>query len=148
MSKSRQIRMTHEDTILSQRELSALMKRKIQSPVLNDKQREQLPTILAKALLSFGSESDEIFFTDDGVLNLGSLHTAILRLTDWAIAPEIVVKQRGIEFKVNISKLWLHLYNRCLDWFPKALGESLRYSKEVMKREESTGHNFSFEDKI
>ena len=144
----KQIRMTHSDTILAQAQLSQLLKQKIQSPVLSIKQKEQLPTLTADALLSFGSMNDEIFFTGNGVLNLGSLHSAILRQIDWATSPTIIVKQRGIYFKVDVSKLWAHLYNRCLDWFPLALGEALRHSKEILKREESTGYNFSYDKKI
>jgi len=148
MKKTQQVRLTHEDTIVSQHNLSLLLQQKIKSPVLSEKQKQELPSLTAKALLSFGAMNDEMFLTDGGILNLGSLHTAILRMIDWAKAPEIVVKQRGLYFKVDISKLWQHLYNRCLDWFPLALGEALRHSREMPKREESTGFDFSYDKKI
>jgi len=146
--KSRQERMTFEDTISSQRALSSLLQKKIISPVLSDRQKADLPSLVAKSLLSFGAMNSEMFFTRQGVLNLGSLHTALLRQIDWAVAPEIIVKQRGRTFRVNMSDLWKHLYNRCLDWFPLALGESLRHSKEVLKRDESKGYGFSAEEKV
>jgi len=147
--KTQQQRLTHDDTIENQKKLEALLREKIDNPILTDEEKDILPEIVAKALLSQGSSGCELYESEQGAIPFGCTHTCLLRMKNMAIAEYITVTcGTAKNVKVDMRELWKQLYERCLELFPKALSEGLLHSKEMPKREESTGYEFNYDKRM
>ena len=140
--------MTFLDTIKYQQQLAEILRRKCSEPVLTDEEKTGLPYITANALLSQGRKEHVILIYYCGTIDLGSLHSSILRLVDWANYPVIRVTQKKITFTLDLKIVWDHIYQMCIDAFPKALSEALSMSKEMPYREDIKSYRFSMDSDL
>lgn len=140
--------MTHLDTIKYQQQLAEILRRKCVEPVLTEEEKTGLPYLTANALLSQGKREHVIITFYGGALDLGSLHSAILRLVDWANDPVIRVTQNYLTFTLDLKKVWDDIYQLCLNAFPRALSEALAMSKEMPYRDDVSAYRFSIDSNL
>lgn len=139
--------MTHLDTLKYQNELAEILRRKCTEPILTDEEKTGLPFLTANALLSQGRIELRITVSD-GTYVMGSLHSSILRMVDWANQEILYINQGGIHFKLNMKDVWYTIYQMCIDAYPRALSEALSMSKEMPYRDDVKSYRFSLDSEL
>jgi len=87
-------RLFFNDTLSYQNILMELLKKKIVDPVLNYDEKNSLPYLTANALLGQGKLP--LYLDNNGsILLLGSLHTTLLRMIEYASKPVIKMRNNG-----------------------------------------------------
>lgn len=149
--ESKQVRMTLEDTLRYQDELSNLIKLLATEnrPVINT-ERKRLKELMAKALLSQGAVDCESMVIEGGFFTFASLQNLILRLSD---INEKLVRLTTHKPEVNIQtgsigEIWRFIYDRMLYYFPLANAEAMRYSKESQFKTKQEAYEFDSEGGI
>ena len=145
----KQIRMTQSDTLRFQHKLDAFLRRKIEEPVMTQEEIFILPNIVSGALLSRGSLKEFLYRVPGGkgVVNLGSVHSTLLKMRLWAKDIRYVTLVDGAnKYRVDLSDVWRCLYQECLDLFPRSLAEAVSMSKEVKRRHKPSSYEFSSEE--
>ncbi len=144
----KQIRLTYQDTITSQAELSRLILSKIRHNTgLSDKESQKFPKLLGDALLSQGNIPK--LFYDHGHIRipLGRAHTFALRMTK-VQGPRQTIKYEDTIIQVDISELWQRLYDSFMNIFPSSIQEAIHISKEIPYKERDEGYEFSIESDL
>jgi len=126
-----------------------LLQDKIENPILSPQEAEELPELVAKALLSTGAYAEVIIISPDNWhIVLGSVHSMCLRMLQWAKTTQVTFTYCGHKFTFNTSEIWQEIFDVCLGLFPKALSESLSMSREYPKREKVEAFKFSMDEKV
>ena len=151
---SEQSRKTHEDTLNAQVELLKFIKNKIQHPLLSEYEFEKLVVLSANALLSCGATYKFTFpwkskdSTRSAILNLGSLHTVLLKMETYASNQETVISIYGEKYRVRAVDLWKKIYEDLKVVFPNSLGEAHKRSKEYVRKDGLYPHDFYLDEKV
>lgn len=143
--KTKQIRLTLEDTLHYQEELSELMKQLItDNRPMTEKERKRLRKIMTKALLTQGAIKCITLVIEGGWFTFSSLQNMILRVSE---INEKLVKLTTHKPEHNvqigsIAELWKFIYEQLLYLYPLASAEALRISKESLYRVEQGVYEF------
>ena len=143
--KEKQVRMTREDTLRNQQVLSKMFKLLIdENRPMNIKEREQLREIMAKALLTQGAIDCTTMVIDGGWFTFSSLQSMILRVSE--IDTDLVrLTTHKPEYNTqvgSIGELWKFIYGQLMYYFPLAVAEGFRASKESTYRVEQGAYDF------
>lgn len=149
--KTKQIRLTLEDTLKYQEELSELMKQLInENRAIRLNERKRLRAILPKALLSQGAVECVTMVISGGWFTFSSLQNMILRVSD---LNENIVKLQTHKPEPNvqigsIGELWKFIYDQLLYYYPLATAESLRMSKESLFKTQQGMYEFDSKEEL
>ena len=147
MVASRQERLTHKDTIDSQKMLIAFIRRKLNGIpyFVNQEEKYEFYTMVANALLSQGPASNIVprIKVDGVVIPLGKdVHHFANQMMN-IDTKTVVLKYNKKNFRVDVKQLWQILLEYCLMIFPLAQAEAIHISRELAKREpKSAGYVF------
>ena len=143
--KSRQVRKTLEDTQSNQKELKDLLKLLInENRAMRLNEREQLPGIMAKAMLSQGATECITLIIQSGWFTFASLQSLILRVSE-INEPYIRLETHRPTSNVqkgSIAEIWKYIYEQLQYYFPLASAEAVRLSKESSFMVEQEAYDF------
>lgn len=143
--ETKQVRMTLEDTLRYQSELSDLMKQLIkENRPMSDKERKRIPELLAKALLTQGAVKCVTMVIEGGWFTFASLQNMILRTSE-ITKPYVRLTTHRPEHNTqvgSIAEMWKFIYGQLLYYYPLASAEAFRVSKESMYRVEQGSFEF------
>ena len=149
--ETKQVRMTLEDTLNFQEELSEMIKQLMnenRSMKLNERRR--LRKIMTKALLSQGAIYPVTLVIEGGWFTFASLQNMILRTSE--INTNLVrLTTHKPEHNTqvgSIGELWKFIYDQLLYYYPLAAAEATRISKESMYKVEQGTYEFNSEEAI
>lgn len=143
--ETKQVRLTLEDTIRYQEELSDMMKLLItENRPMNSKERKRLRKVMAQGLLSQGAVNCTTLIIEGGWFTFSSLQNMILRVSE---IDENLVRLTTHKPEHNtqvgsIGELWKFIYNQLLYYFPLATAEAFRVSKESLYKVEQGAYEF------
>lgn len=149
--EGKQIRMTLEDTLRYQAELKSLIKTLIsENRTLNYKEKKQYFEMITKALLSQGCTDPVYFVKENGWFIFSSVQNFAHRLADLTTNRVKISTNRPerIEVTLDISELWVFLYDKFLYLFPQSCAEALHLSAESVERLKQGSYKFSSKEDL
>lgn len=148
MNKYQQERKTHIDCLNAQIELVELVRSKIDHPILSKIEASRIPRLTAQALISRGASYKFTlpWTSEDGkrsaILKLGSLHSILLFMEDYAVSYETTIICYGEKYRVKVSDLWRQIYKDLKAVYPSALSEAHQRSREFPVKEPTSAYSF------
>lgn len=146
--KKKHIRLTHYDTLQSQKKLRKLLKEKTINPTpLSNDERIEWEQLIADSYLNWGLKCNVYHERSDIRLKLGNLHTLALKMMDYDDTGTEISSGNKI-YNIELKTLWDLIYKSSLNVFPYALDEALHISKEILEREDPGSYQFSYKKKL
>ena len=144
----KQERLSHDDALRRQQELLQFLRNKVKNPILTTAEANQLPGMVAKALLSSAINTKLDMRINGRHVVINTLHAQLLQMEEWAKKETIKFECDGRVYTIRTSDLWKRILLKVTARCPYALSEALQSSREMPKREATTSYKFSMDEKI
>jgi len=141
-------RLTYQDTIEAQNTLESLIHQKMRNNAgLADWERNKFSKLIGDAFLSQGNNVTLYYNKDSIKIPLGPAHTFCLKLK-YMQGKTHTFTYKTKKYSIQISEIWSILYKSLPTIFPSAVKEAIHISKEVPKREDTSGYTFTSDKNI
>ena len=153
--KSRQIRMTYEDTKENVLILIKFLRLKIkyEEKIKDENEAEEFISLFSDVVLSHGSINQKITIPNKGRFNFGTLFNFVHQVVWKSLESDdnyLYLQPSYIDkpIKVDIVFCWKIILKRVMQLHSYVSEETIHMSREATMREETTTHRVSLKEKL